>query len=395
MSEPNIAMPDGASPDGASPDGAMPAVELFSNVVGQPGAVAALRKLARQPVHAYLLLGPPGSGVRQAARAFGAALVCPNGGCGKCPSCRQALADRHPDVVTVERTGASLSVEDARRLVGLAQRRPFGGARQVLMVPDVHLATRSAPALLKTVEEPPASTVFVLLADDMPPELTTVASRCVKVTFPPVTAAEIVASLESTGVDRSLAVLAAEGAEGDVERARLLVTDPEYSARLDLWKSIPEKLDGRGATAGALAQSLLDAIEQALDPVRARQAQELELLAEEARRNEERGVPGRKDLVEAQHRELRRWRTDEIRSGLAALARRYRSLLDDAVGRPVDSGGRPSPSLLAPGPQDVHTIRRCQDAVAILTGATRSLRHNPNERLLLESVLVRLGTAGD
>ncbi len=79
----------------------------------------------------------------------------------------------------VERTGPAVGVDEARRLVGLSQHRPFESTRQVLVVGDVHLAIRSAPALLKTLEEPPPSTVFVLIADDVPPELVTVASRCV------------------------------------------------------------------------------------------------------------------------------------------------------------------------------------------------------------------------
>ena len=154
-------------------------------MVGQPRAVAALRAAARNPVHAYLFRGPAGSGAAAAARAFAAAVLCPDGGCGHCETCRRALAGTHPDLVSVERTGASLGVDEARRLVALAQRRPYEAARQVLVVHDVHLAIRAAPALLKTVEEPPGATVFVLLADDMPPELATVASRCVEVALPP------------------------------------------------------------------------------------------------------------------------------------------------------------------------------------------------------------------
>jgi DNA polymerase-3 subunit delta' len=74
-----------------------------------------------------------------------------------------------------------LSVPDMRRLVALAQRRPLQAARQVVIVTDVHLGGRAAPALLKTLEEPPGATVFVLLADDVSPELATVASRCVQI----------------------------------------------------------------------------------------------------------------------------------------------------------------------------------------------------------------------
>jgi DNA polymerase-3 subunit delta' len=367
----------------ATPD---PAPDLFGEVVGQPAAVATLRAAARNPVHAYLFCGPPGSGARAAARAFAAALLCPDGGCGACDTCRQALAGTHPDLVTVERTGASVGVEEARKLVGLAQRRPFVAARQVLVVADVHLATRSAPALLKTVEEPPPSTVFVLLAEDVPPELVTVASRCVEVVFPPLPSAEIVRWLIGRGVEPDRAELVAEGAGGDLDRARLLAEDDGYAARLMLWRSVPSELDGHGATAGALARSLLEAAESALEPLRARHAEELRVLAADAEAMGERGLPGRKDVTDRQHREERRWRTDEIRTGLGVLARAYRDRLTDAV-----SGATRGSHL---GGQAADEARGYETAIGLITEAAAALRRNPNETLLLEALLVRLGNVG-
>ena len=71
---------------------------LFAAAVGQPRDVDLLRAAAQAPVHAYLFHGPQGSGKRAAARAFAAALLCPNGGCGGCRSCRLALDGEHPDV---------------------------------------------------------------------------------------------------------------------------------------------------------------------------------------------------------------------------------------------------------------------------------------------------------
>ncbi|HEY5098062.1 MAG TPA: hypothetical protein VII46_08430, partial [Acidimicrobiales bacterium] len=176
-----------------------PVPELFEEVVGQPRAVMQLMAAARRPVHAYLLHGPPGSGKRAAARGLAAALLCPEGGCGVCNACRRARAGTHPDLVVVERTGASVTVADAQSIVTRAQRRPLEAARQVLMVADVHLARESVPALLKTVEEPPPATVFVLLADDLPPHLATIVSRCVLVPFDAVATETVVAWLVSHG----------------------------------------------------------------------------------------------------------------------------------------------------------------------------------------------------
>ncbi len=362
---------------------ALPVLGLFAEVIGQPAVVELLRTAVRHPLHAYLFCGPPGSGTASAARAFAAALVCPNGGCGACPSCEQALAGRHPDVVVVERTGAALEVDGAKELVRLAQRRPFSSARQVLVVPDVHLAARAAPALLKTLEEPPPTTVFVLLADDVPPDLATVASRCVEVTFPPVPTNAIAEWLAGRGVEPQRAALVAEGADGDVDRARLLVEDDGYVARLALWRSVPTRLDGRGTTAAGLAKELREGIDAAVIPLRARHAAELEQASEEADAAGERSAAALRALTERHHREERRWRTTELRAGLATLARVYRDRLSDAVfGTGTD------------GPLAGDDERTSRDAICLTVDAARALRRNPNEGLFLEALLTRLGRLG-
>ncbi len=354
-----------------------PVAALFAEVVGQGPAVSALQSAARHPVHAYLFLGTEGSGTRPAARAFAAALLCPAGGCGACDTCRRALAGTHPDLVVVERTGAALGIDDARRLALLAQRRPFEADRQVLVVTDVHLAVRSAPALLKTVEEPPPGTVFVLLCESVPPELVTIASRCVEVRFPPIAPGVVEAWLLARGVDPDRAAVLAEGSSGDLDRARLLAEDEGFVARHDLWRSVPGRLSGEGSVVAALARDLLAAAEAAVGPLREQHAEALAGLAAEAESLGERTNPGRRDLLERQHREERRWRTDEIRAGLGVLARAYRDRLAHLVA--TGAGGK--------------EIERCRAACDAVSRAAASLERNPNESLMLESLLVRLSRA--
>jgi hypothetical protein len=294
-----------------------PTPALFEAVVGQEDAVAALRAAVTQPVHAYLFRGPAGNGGLAAAHAFAAALLCPDGGCGDCPTCRRAVDGSDPDLHLVHRSGATLSVDDMRRLVALAQRRPLQASRQVVVVTDVHLGGRAAPALLKTLEEPPGDTVFVLLADDVTPELATVASRCVT---------------------------------------------------------------GAGVVAAELARSLLESADRAVEPLRAEHARQLENFTEEAKEMGERGLPGRKEITDQQQREERRWRTDALRAGMGALARAYRDRLVA-----LTSGGGTSLEVEA---------RAAAEAVALITDATRALPRNPNDSLLLQSLLVRLGALG-
>jgi DNA polymerase-3 subunit delta' len=356
----------------------VPVATLFDEVVGQDPAVSTLRMAARNPVHAYLFLGANGAGMRPAARGFAAALLCPFGGCGNCDTCRRALNGTHPDLVVVERTGAALGVDDARRLSLLAQRRPFEASRQVLVVGDVHLAIRSAPALLKTVEEPPPGTVFVLLCESIPPELVTIASRCVEVRFPPIASPVIERWLAARGVAADQAAVIAEGSGGDLDRARLLAEDETFVARHDLWRSVPGRLNGDGAVAAQLARELLAAAEEAVEPVRHQHGEELATLEAESASIGERAVPGRRDVLERQHREERRWRTDEIRAGLGVLSRAYRDRLTAAL-----RSGNPDPS----------EVERCSRAVGAITAAAASFERNPHEGLMLESLLVRLGSA--
>ena len=358
----------------------LPNPVLFEAVVGQERAVARLMDAARRPVHAYLLHGPPGSGKRAAARGLAAALLCPDGGCGVCNSCRRALAGTHPDLVTVERTGAALDVDDAREITTRAQRRPLESSRQVLLVPDVHLASKAAPALLKTVEEPPPSTVFVLLADDLPPGLATIVSRCVQVPFAVVAPRVVEEWLVGRGVAGEVAATVAAASGGNLDRARLLADDPGFDARRRQWRSVPGRLDGTGAAAVVVADELLGLADEALVPLREGHAGELAALEGQAEAVGARGIPGRKAVEDRHKREERRWRADDLRMGLAALADAYR----DRLVATVDGDARP-------GTPGVDADRRAAAAHVDAVGrAAAALSRNVREDLLLESLMVEL-----
>ncbi len=361
-----------------------PVPELFDEVVGQPRAVAQLAAAARRPVHAYLMHGPPGSGKRAGARALAAALLCPAGGCGTCNACRRALAGTHPDLVVVERSGASLSVGDAQTIVTRAHRRPLVAARQVLLVTDVHLARDSAPALLKTVEEPPPSTVFVLVADDLPPSLTTIVSRCVQVAFDPVSPGAVAAWLVARCVEPEHADSVARASGGRLDRARLLVGDADFVARQEEWRSVPHHLDGTGAAAAMVASELLESAERALVPLREQHAQELAALAEQAEAVGARAIPGRRQVEEGHKREERRWRTDDLRFGLATLAEVYRDRLVAAT----EGEAAASPGGAAEG-------RRAVRQVESIREASIALGRNANELLVMDALMVELSELVD
>lgn len=337
--------------------------DFYAGVVGQERAVRHLRAAARSPVHAYLLVGPPGVGVYEAALAFAADVL----------GDERALRRRHPDVIVIERTGASILVEEIDEVLRLAARPPAEGARKVLVLRDFHLVDQQYPRLLKTLEEPAASTVFVVLAEDVPAELATIASRCVRVDFGLLSAAEVEGALVAEGVGAERAAEVAAAAGGRLDRARLLAGDPGFAARQALWRGVPARLDGTGATVAVLADELLASIESVLEPLRVRQAEEAAELEERVARYGERGS-GRRDLEARHKREQRRIRADELRSGFATLASVYRDAL-------VAAGGGRSPAGNAVA------------AIEALDAAGEAIIRNPNETLLLQSLLARLTEA--
>ena len=347
---------------------------VLNRIVGQPRVSELLRSSLRAPVESYLFVGAVGSGKRDSALAFAAALVCPNGGCGTCASCREALAERHPDVIVVERSGASISIAEAQSVIALAQRTPTAGARQVIVLVDFHLVAQAAPALLKTIEEPPVSTTFLVLAEYIPPSLVTIASRCLTVSFTPLEERSIAEVLMRDGVAEPAARLAAAGAGGRLDRARLLALDEGFVARQERWRAIPECLDGSGATVAVLAAELFAAADELVDVVKEQQEAEMGALVEESARFGERRIFGRQAIEDRYKREQRRVRTDEIRAGLAILAAVYRSRLVSAT----------MPS---------HRVHGVTAALAAIDSTSAALVRNPNELLLLQHLLIELDGA--
>ena len=340
----------------------------------QPRAGAVLAGSLAHPVHAYLLVGPSGTGRHEAAIAFSAALLCPNGGCGACPSCRDVLSGRHPDVTVIEREGASISVETARSVVALAQRSPAVGKLQVIVLVDFHLVDRSAPVLLKTLEEPPDSTVFIVLADSVTPELVTIASRCVEAEFVALDVGTVASVLGEEGFASDVAAAAAAAAGGRLDRARLLARDSGFAARQARWHDVPSRLDGTGATVAVIAAELLSSTDELVEVVRARQGEELAAASLAAEQSGERRIPGLKSMEDRHKREQRRVRTDELRAGLGALASAYRTRL-------VADGSPP------------RRVAAAAAAIVTIDRAASFLIRNPNEALLLEALLLELDDA--
>ena len=231
---------------------------VWDDAVGQEPAVAVLERAVADPnamTHAWLLTGPPGSGRSVAAKAFAAALQCPDGGCGACHECRTALEGTHADVDVIATEGLSLKVDLVRDLVQLAARRPSVGRWRVIVIEDAdRLGERAADALLKALEEPVERTVWILCAPSLEDVIITIRSRCrhVRLRTPPV---EAVAALlvRRDGIDPAMATFAARAAQCHVGLARRLARDEGARIRRRDVIALAGKIRGVGDAIGAAA----------------------------------------------------------------------------------------------------------------------------------------------
>lgn len=227
-------------------------MSVWSSLVGQDHVVATLSQAVREPramTHAWLFTGPPGSGRSVAARAFAAALQCEEGtGCGTCKGCRMTLAGTHPDVTTVSTEKVVINIQEVRDLVATASRSASQGRWRIVIVEDAdRMVERTSNVLLKSIEEPPEHTVWLLCAPSPDDVVVTIRSRCrqVGLRIPP---AGAVARLlvERDGVDPATAEMAARAAQSHVGMARRLATDPDARERRRRLLAIPSSIRGVG-----------------------------------------------------------------------------------------------------------------------------------------------------
>lgn len=212
--------------------------ELVSAAMAARGDSAHDALTSGSMTHAWLITGPPGSGRSIAALCFAAALQCTAdgpAGCGECRACTTTLAGTHADVRRIIPEGLSIGVDEMRAIVATASRRPSTGRWQIVVIEDADRLTEGAAnALLKVVEEPPPSTVFLLCAPSVDPEdiAITLRSRCRHVALVTPSADAIARVLmDVDGLSADEAQWAAAAGGGHVGRARRLATDPDARSR--------------------------------------------------------------------------------------------------------------------------------------------------------------------
>ncbi|HET7405624.1 MAG TPA: DNA polymerase III subunit delta' [Mycobacteriales bacterium] len=326
---------------------------VWDDLVGQEAAVTVLREAVAGTgmSHAWLFTGPPGSGRSVAARAFAAALQCPDGGCGHCGECTTALAGSHPDVDLVQPQGLSYGVADARALVLRAAGSPVRGRWKVTVVEDADRLTESAlNVLLKSIEEPPPRGVWLLCAPSADDLLPTIRSRCRLVGLRTPPAAAVAAVLvDRDGATPEMAAFAARAAQGHVGRARRLVRDEGARNRRREVLSVPGDVRSVPACFVAAANLVDAAKEEATAAIAELDKQELSDLqaalgATDAKARP-RGTAGAfRDLEERQKSRATRLQRDALDRALTDLASYYRDVLAVQLG--LAAGAAESPVSL-------------------------------------------------
>lgn len=389
--------------------GSVPAdlAPVWAELVGQDDAIAILSQAAASTdshamTHAWLFTGPPGCGRSNAARAFAAALQCDDHGCGVCTSCRTVFSGAHPDLTVVNTEKLSIGVDQVRHLVGTAAMAPGVGRYQIIIVEDCdRITVQGADALLKSLEEPPATTVWLLCAPTPDDVIVTVRSRTRALGLHTPSVDDVAAVLaRRDGVDPKLARRIAKASQGHIGWARALATDPEARRARETAIAIPERLTGITACLDA-AQTLIDiADEQAKQRSERLDAREIDEL-KDALGFDTKGVSSAqarkaiKELEAEQAVRATRFKRDALDRFLTELATWYRDvltvqlcgpsevtferLINAETDRIVQAAGSGSPQ---------RTLNQL-DAIA---ATRRALGRNAAPNLALEALMITLAT---
>lgn len=385
---------------------------VWDDVVGQPGAVDVLQRAASDPVamtHAWLVTGPPGSGRSVAARAFAAALQCtgsPDGpagtapGCGRCQACTTTLAGTHPDLTVVATEKVVITIDEVRDLITKASRTPSVGRYRVIVVEDAdRMAERTTNVLLKSIEEPPSHTVWVLCAPSVQDVLPTIRSRCRSVGLrvpPPQDVAELL--VRRDGADPDVALDAARAAQSHVGLARRLARDPEARSRRAAVLEVARRI--RGVPDAVLAASeLVDVAKaEAAAATVERDATEKAELMRALGVGEGETLPPKlrsqlKQLEDDQKRRATRRQRDVLDRAMVDLLSLYRDVLVVQLGADVELVNAAHADVVRSLARDAtpeQTVRR-MDAIGT---ARERLEGNVAPLLALEAMAIALRPQG-
>ncbi len=209
-------------------------MKSFETVVGHNKIISHFEEAVKmgKVSHAYLLSGEDGSGKMTLAKAFAKALLCENrNGCTECVSCKQVDSGNHPDLIYITHEKYEIRVDEIRKGINeTIDIKPYSSNYKIYIIDDADRMNQGAQnALLKTLEEPPAYAVILLLTNNKDRLLDTILSRCVSMTLGSVKEAEIVKYLEeNTDAKDSDIRFAASFSLGNIGKALHIATTEEF-----------------------------------------------------------------------------------------------------------------------------------------------------------------------
>jgi DNA polymerase-3 subunit delta' len=209
-------------------------MSVWDSIVGQKSIVDMLAQVVHNPTsiaQSWLIAGAPGSGRSNVARAFAAALECPEHGDGTCKTCQAILEGSHPDVTIVTTQKVTIAIDEVRRLVEESEQMPQTAPWRIFIIEDFdRMSERTTNVLLKEIEEPAAHTIWLLCAPSPQDVLPTIRSRTrlVSLAVPSHEAvADYLISPAGGGVEPKLASQAARLSQGHIGLARMYATHPQ------------------------------------------------------------------------------------------------------------------------------------------------------------------------
>lgn len=210
----------------------------FKDIYGHEKQISVLQTAAarnRVP-HAYLFYGTEGVGKRTVAEAFSKVMNCRSNSvdaCDECPSCVKINHGNHPDVVMIRAEGQFIKVKEIRELQEQMTFRPFEGRKRIFIIDDAdRMNIVSANALLKTLEEPSASNILMLITARPHQLPMTILSRCQHLRFNPLQRETVAAYLqEKVSLDSQTSFLISLSSGGSIGRALTLHDDSYLTTR--------------------------------------------------------------------------------------------------------------------------------------------------------------------